>query len=86
VAFAGDYWSEELRSVTRLEVHAGKLATQFRSGQWSYFLPTGPNSFDGDWATLEFTRNSASIPIELRLSEERVRNIRYTRIILPGTR
>ncbi len=59
-AYVGDYWSEELRVVTRLEIHDGTLAVCLRSGRWIRLLPTGGDSFDTDYGgiALQFTRNA----------------------------
>ena len=86
-AYVGDYWSEELRVAGRMEIQDGKLAIRHRSGEWLHFLPTRPDSFDADfggWA-LQFTRNESSAVTEAKISGGRVRNIRYTRTMLPAT-
>ena len=84
-AYVGDYWSEELRVVARLEIHDGRLASQQRSGRWIHFLPTGADRFDAESGgiALEFTRNAAAEVTEVKVSGGRVRNIRYTRVTLP---
>jgi CubicO group peptidase (beta-lactamase class C family) len=87
-AYVGDYWSEELRVASQIEIHDGQLAIRHRSGAWLHFLPTGPDRFDADfggWA-LQFTRNATSRVTEARISGGRVRNIRYTRTTLPQAR
>lgn len=86
-AYVGDYWSEELRVVTRLEIHDGKLATCLRSGRRIYLLPTGTDRFDTDYGgiALQFTRNAAGDATEVKLSGGRVRNLRHTRVSLPKT-
>ena len=87
-AYVGDYWSEELRVATRMEIHDGKLATRHRSGEWLHFLPTGPDRFDaafGGWA-LQFTRSESSEVTEAKISGGRVRNVRYIRTTLPQAR
>jgi CubicO group peptidase (beta-lactamase class C family) len=84
-AYAGDYWSEELRIAGRIEIHDGKLASQQRSGTWLYLLPTGADRFDTEWGgmAIEFTRNSASNVTEMRISGSRVRHLRYTKVTFP---
>ena len=87
-AYVGDYWSEELGVVGRIEIHDGQLATHHRSGTWLHFLPTSQDRFDADfggWA-LQFTRNAAGEVTEAKISGGRVRNIRYTRTPLPQTK
>ena len=86
-AYAGDYWSEELRVVTRLEIHDGSLAVCLRSGRWVHLLPTGADSFDTEYGgiALQFTRNVGGEVKELKLSGSRVRNLRHTRVTLPKT-
>jgi CubicO group peptidase (beta-lactamase class C family) len=84
-AYVGNYWSEELRVVRRMEIHEGQLATRQGSGEWLDFLPTGPDRFDansGGWA-IQFTRNKSSEVTEAKISGGRVRNIRFTRTSLP---
>ena len=84
-AYVGDYWSEELRVVTRLEIHEGTLAVCLRSGRWIHLLPTGADRFDTEYGgiALQFTRNAAAEVTEVKLSGERVRNLRHTRVALP---
>jgi hypothetical protein len=86
-AYVGDYWSEELRVVTRLEIHDGSLAVCLRSGRWIHLLPTAADSFDADYGgiTLQFTRNAAGEVTEVKVSGGRVRNLRHTRVALPKT-
>jgi hypothetical protein len=87
-AYAGDYWSEELRVVGRIEIHDGKLATRQTSGSWIYFVPSGADRFDSDAGglVLEFTRGSTSEVTGASLSGGRVRHIRCTRVTLPQGR
>lgn len=85
-AYAGDYWSEELRTVVRLEIHDGQLAYHDRSGAWIHCLPTGIDRFDAEYGgiALEFTRGPSSQVTELKLSASRVRHLRFERVNLPG--
>jgi CubicO group peptidase (beta-lactamase class C family) len=87
-AYGGDYWSEELRVASRLEIHDGKLAIRQRSGDWIHLLPTGVDRFDADTGqrAVEFTRNPASEVTEMKVSGGRVRNLRYARVTLPKAR
>ena len=84
-AYVGDYWSEELRVVTRVEMHDGRLAVCLRSGRWIHLLPTGPDSFDTDYGgiTLQFGRNADGNVTEVKLSGSHVRNLRQIRVVLP---
>ena len=86
-AYAGDYYSEELRVVTRVEIHDGGLAVCLRSGRWIRLLPTGADSFDADYGgiALQFVRNAAAEVTEVKVSGSRVRNLRHTRVALPRT-
>jgi hypothetical protein len=86
-SYVGDYWSEELRVVTRLEIHDGSLALCLRSGRWIRLLPTGADRFDADYGgiALQFTRNAGGEVKEVKLSGSRVRNLRHTRVALPKT-
>jgi CubicO group peptidase (beta-lactamase class C family) len=86
-AYVGDYWSEELRVVTRLEIHDGSLAVCLRSGRWIHLLPTGADSFDAEYGgiALQFTRNGAAEVTDVKVSGSRVRNLRHTRVALPET-
>jgi hypothetical protein len=86
-AYVGDYWSEELRVVTRLEIHDGSLAVCLRSGRWVHLLPTGADRFDAEYGgiALQFTRNAAAEVTEVKLSGGRVRNLRHKRVALPKT-
>lgn len=81
--YVGDYWSEELRIATRLELHDGKLAVHERSGDWSVFLPTDRDRFDVGQVSFEFTRNPAGEVTGVLVSAGRVRNLRYLRVTLP---
>jgi hypothetical protein len=84
--YVGDYWSEELRVMARIEVHDGNLATQHRSGLWIPLVPGGNEVFDiqGGGFSVEFTRGRAADIIEAKVSGGRVRNIRYTRVKVPS--
>ena len=86
-AYVGDYWSEELRVVTRLEIHDGTMAVCLRSGRWIHLLPTGADSFDAEVGgfALQFTRDAAAEVIEVKASGTRVRNLRHMRVALPKT-
>jgi hypothetical protein len=86
-AYIGDYWSEELRVVTRLEIHDGSLAVCLRSGRWIHLLPTGADGFDTEAGgiALQFTRNVAAEVTEVKVSGGRVRNLRHTRVALHKT-
>jgi CubicO group peptidase (beta-lactamase class C family) len=86
--YVGDYWSEELQVMARVEVHDGKLATCHRSGLWVHLLPGGGEHFDtgGGGFSVEFTRGPASGVTEAKVSGGRVRNIRYTRVTLPKSK
>ncbi len=86
-AYVGDYWSEGLRVVTRLEIHDGSLAVCLRSGRWIHLLPTGADSFDAECGgiALQFTRNAAAAVTEVKVNGSRVRNLRHTRVALPKT-
>ena len=84
VVYAGDYWSEELRDLTRIETHDGKLAVRMRSGNWLDLLPSGGDRFDiVGGLVIVFTRGADSKISEARISGNRVRNLRYTRVTLP---
>ena len=85
-AYAGDYWSDELRVAYRLEVLNGQLGTRHRSGKWIHLLPTDPDRFDtneGGWS-IAFTRNAAAEVTDLKVSGGRIRNVRFKRCSLPG--
>jgi CubicO group peptidase (beta-lactamase class C family) len=86
-AYVGDYWSEELRVVTRLEIHDGSLAVCLRSGRWIHLLPTGADRFDVEYGgiALQFTRSAAAEVTEVKVSGGRVRNLRHTRVALAKT-
>ena len=86
-AYTGDYWSEELRVVARVEIHDGRLAVCLRSGRWVHLLPTGTDRFDADYGkiALQFTRNAADEVMGVKVSGSRVRNLRHTRVALPKT-
>ena len=85
-AYVGDYWSEELRVVTRLEIHDQSLAVWLRSGCWIHLLPTGADSsMLSTGIALQFTRNAAAEVTEVKASRTRVRNLRHTRVALPKT-
>jgi len=84
-AFAGDYWSDELRVVVRMELHDGHLAARQRSGDWISLLPTGDDRFDAEAGgmAIEITRGPKSEVTEARVSGGRVRHLRFTRVALP---
>jgi CubicO group peptidase (beta-lactamase class C family) len=84
-AYAGDYWSDELRVAYQIEIRDGQLGVRDRAGKWFQLLPTGPDRFDVDQqgASVEFTRNPASEITELKVSGGRIRNVRFTKGLLP---
>jgi hypothetical protein len=84
-AFAGDYWSDELRVAYRIELRDGALGVRQRSGAWVRLLPTGMDRFDAEQggAAIEFTRNGASEITEVKVSGGRIRNVRFIRSTLP---
>jgi len=86
-AYVGDYWSDELQIMVHLEIHDGRLGIRQRSGIWIHLLPTGTDRFDAEAGgfALAFARNAAGEVTEGRVSGSRVRNLRYTRVMLPGT-
>ncbi len=82
--YAGDYWSEELRVIYRLELRDGHLVTWLRSPGWVHLLPTALDHFDTDAGTsIEFTRNSASEITGFKLTGGRVHDLRFVRVSLP---
>jgi CubicO group peptidase (beta-lactamase class C family) len=85
-AYIGDYWSEELRVAYRIELHDSQLGVRDRAGKWFPLLPTGPDRFDVDQqgAAVKFSRNQASEVTELKFSGGRVRNVRFTKDLLPN--
>jgi len=82
--YVGDYWSEELRMIVRVEVHDGKLAVCQRSGIWTNLMPSVDEWFDteGGGFSVKFVRDPASKVIEAKVSGDRVRNVRYVRVTL----
>jgi len=89
-AYAGDYWSEELRVSYRFQVRDGRLQTWHPAGGWVSLLPTGTDQFDTESGfAIRFTRNSASELNGMEISGNRVRNLKFLRCALPaddGTR
>jgi CubicO group peptidase (beta-lactamase class C family) len=85
--YVGDYWSEELRVITRLEMRGGRLAVCLRTGTWIYLLPTGADRFDTEFGgiALKFARQPTGEATEVKVSGSRVRNLRHTRVVLPKT-
>ena len=83
--YVGDYWSQELRMMVRVEVHDGRLAVCQRSGLWANLVPGGEELFDIESGgfSVKFVRGPASEVIEAKVSGDRVRNIRYVRVALP---
>ena len=82
--FTGDYWSEEVRQIQRIELKDGRLAMPFRIGT-VHLIPVGHNQFDADEGrfTVEFTEGPDGTISELKLSLGRVRNMRYRKTKLP---
>jgi len=83
-AYVGNYWSEELRVVYRLEERNGELGTRHRSGVWVRLLPVDADRFDTDpgGLSIAFTRNAATEITEMKVSAGRPRNMRFSRISL----
>jgi CubicO group peptidase (beta-lactamase class C family) len=84
--YAGDYWSEEVQQVIHLEVRDGQLVVQNGLRGWIHLIPIAQNQFDADGGplTLAFTADPGGAISELKLSLRRVRNVRYSRVVLPN--
>lgn len=83
-AYAGDYWSDELKVVYRIELRDGQLRVRQPFRGWTPLTPTTVDRFDSAFGfTLEFTRNAGTPASEMKISGGRVRNLRFTRIALP---
>jgi CubicO group peptidase (beta-lactamase class C family) len=82
-AYAGDYWSDELQRVVRLEIHGGQLMTWHRSAGWIRLLPTDADRFDTEAGQgIVFSRDAALQVDEMRVSGGRVRHLRFRRVSL----
>jgi len=87
--YGGDYWSEELQVVYRVEIQNGKLMLGHRFSGWGKLLPTGLDRFKTEprpgvpvAPTIEFTRDSASVVNGMKVTGGRVRNLWFTRVSL----
>jgi CubicO group peptidase (beta-lactamase class C family) len=83
--YAGDYWSEEVRQVAHLEVRNGQLVVENGLRGWVHLIPVAPSQFDGDERpmTLDFGDTPNGSISEVKVSLRRVRNVRYSRVVLP---
>ena len=83
-AYAGDYWSDELKVVYRIEVRDGQLRARKPFLDWTPLTPTTVDRFDSGFGfTVEFTRDAGRQASEMKVSGGRVRNLRFTRVALP---
>lgn len=86
-AFAGTYYSNELQTFYTIDVEDGNLALrQFRRGEFDLHVnPYIPNQFTSNAGTLNFFMNAKNQISGFKLSGDRVRNMRFTRIpMVPG--
>ena len=81
--YAGDYWSDELRRVVRLEIRSDQLMTWHRAAGWIRLLPTDADRFDTEAGQMiEFSRDAALRIDEMKVSGGRVRHLRFRRVSL----
>jgi hypothetical protein len=83
-AYAGDYWSDELKVVYRIEVRDGQLRARQPLRGWTLLTPATVDRFDSaSGFAIEFNRDAGAHVSEMKISGGRVRNLRFTRIALP---
>jgi hypothetical protein len=86
-AFAGDYWSPELRVNFPVRVRGDQLQAWHSLTGWVALLPTGQDQFDAPSGfAIRFTRDSDSKPNGMLVSGSRPRNLRFIRTSLPEMR
>jgi hypothetical protein len=88
--YVGDYWSDELQVAYQVELRQGKLTISHRLRGPAGMQPRGPDQFDteklpeiGLEASIEFVRNSESEVFGFKLSARRLRDLWFTRAVLP---
>lgn len=80
-AYAGDYWSEELRVLCSLEIRDGRLMTTYPEGSWQGLNPTEKDVFYADAGpAVAFVRDGEGKISGLKLSTGRIRDLRFTRV------
>lgn len=83
VELEGTYYSPEVETLYRVEVAGAELAVQHvRHGKMS-LTPLVPDEFTSDGWFVRFERNASGDVTGLRVSSERVRNLRFVRLTTP---
>ena len=80
--YAGEYWSEELLTGYRLEVHRAALVAHHQRHPPIHLDPVARDEFGGDtwfFGGVEFDRNEAGEITGMRVSNGRVRNLVFER-------
>jgi RNA polymerase sigma factor (sigma-70 family) len=88
--YVGDYWSEELQVAYQVEVRQGKLMISHRLRGSAGMMQRDPDRFDTEKlpeidleVSIEFVRNAESEVVGFKLSARRLRNLWFTRAVLP---
>jgi CubicO group peptidase (beta-lactamase class C family) len=89
-AYVGDYWSEELQVVYRIEMRNRELTMGYGLSGWGKLLPIRLDRFETKprpgvpvVTTIEFTRDSTARVNGMKISGGRVRNLQFVRVSLP---
>ncbi|MBX3745518.1 MAG: beta-lactamase family protein [Verrucomicrobiae bacterium] len=82
---AGEYWSEELRAMHRVELHDGALRCWQGPYRATRLRPVAKDHFEtGNGMSIEFRRHGNGHPVEMRYSAGRVLDVRFVRGDYPG--
>lgn len=83
--YTGDFWSEELLTSHRVEMHDGGLRCWQGPYRSTRLRPVAKDHFEtGNGMSVEFRRDGSGRPVEMRYSAGRVLDVRFVRGDYPG--
>jgi hypothetical protein len=85
-AFAGEYASDEAELVLRVAVEDGKLVIHRRPDAKIPLTPTYADAFEGELGGIRFLRGPKGIVTEMSVSQDRVWDLRFQRVVRTGAR
>jgi CubicO group peptidase (beta-lactamase class C family) len=85
-ALAGEYASDEAELVLRVAVEDGKLVIHRRPDAKIALTPTYADAFEGDLGGIRFLRGPKGVVAEMSVSQDRVWDLRFQRIVRTGGR
>lgn len=85
-SFAGEYASDEAEMVLRVAVEDGKLVIHRRPDAKIPLTPTYADAFEGELGGIRFLRGPKGVVTEMSVSQDRVWDLRFQRVVRTGAR